>query len=132
MATVYRATISSGGLADEAPQAGAGHRRDDRALRARGADGFQPRANTVEIFDFGRTRDGLFYYAMEYLDGLTLGNVEADPIPVARTIHILRQVCAASPGAPKGVVRRDIKPENLMVCRYGGVYDTSRSSTSGW
>jgi eukaryotic-like serine/threonine-protein kinase len=82
--------------------------------------------NTVEIFDFGRTRDGLFYYAMEYLDGLTVSEILArqNPIPVARAIHILRQVCAALTEAHgKGVVHRDIKPENIMVCRYGGVYD---------
>jgi serine/threonine-protein kinase len=82
--------------------------------------------NTVEIFDFGRTRDGLFYYAMEYLDGLTVGEIVARDgfLPVARTIHILRQVCAALAEAhAKGVVHRDIKPENIMVCRYGGAYD---------
>jgi serine/threonine-protein kinase len=82
--------------------------------------------NTVEIFDFGRTRDGLFYYAMEYLDGLTVSQVlsRQNPIPVPRTIHLLRQVCAALAEAhAKGVVHRDIKPENIMVCRYGGVYD---------
>jgi len=82
--------------------------------------------NTVEIFDFGRTRDGLFYYAMEYLDGFTVSEVLAhqNPIPVPRAIHILRQVCAGLAEAhAKGVVHRDIKPENIMVCRYGGVYD---------
>jgi tRNA A-37 threonylcarbamoyl transferase component Bud32 len=82
--------------------------------------------NTVEIFDFGRTRDGLFYYAMEYLDGLTVSEILArqNPVPVARAIHILRQVCAALTEAHgKGVVHRDIKPENIMACRYGGVYD---------
>jgi serine/threonine-protein kinase len=82
--------------------------------------------NTVEIFDFGRTRDGLFYYAMEYLDGLTVGEIVAREgfLPVVRTIHILRQVCAALAEAhAKGVVHRDIKPENIMVCRYGGLYD---------
>ena len=85
--------------------------------------------NTVEIFDFGRTREGLFYYAMEYLDGLTVGQVVARDgfLPVARTIHILRQVCAALAEAhAKGVVHRDIKPENIMVCRYGGVYDHAK------
>ena len=85
--------------------------------------------NTVEIFDFGRTRDGLFYYAMEYLDGLTLGEIVARDgfLPVPRTIHILRQVCAALAEAhAKGVVHRDIKPENIMVCRYGGVYDHAK------
>ena len=84
--------------------------------------------NTVEIFDFGLTRDGLFYYAMEYLDGLTLSEMllraEAGFIPVARVIHILRQVCAAlSEAHAKGIVHRDIKPENIMVCRHGGMYD---------
>jgi len=82
--------------------------------------------NTVEIFDFGRTREGLFYYAMEYLDGMTVAEVLArqSPIPVSRTIHLLRQVCAAlSEAHAKGIVHRDIKPENIMVCRYGGIYD---------
>jgi serine/threonine-protein kinase len=82
--------------------------------------------NTVEIFDYGRTRDGLFYYAMEYLDGLTVGEVIAQDkyLPVARTIHILRQVCAALAEAHAlGLVHRDIKPENVMVCRYGGAFD---------
>jgi hypothetical protein len=84
--------------------------------------------NTVEIFDYGRTRDGLFYYAMEYLDGLTVSQVlerSAPPlIPVARAIHLLRQVCAGlSEAHGKGLVHRDVKPENIMVCRYGGVHD---------
>src|SRR5258706_4395367 len=82
--------------------------------------------NTVEIFDFGRTRDGLFYYAMEYLDGLTVSQVleKSGPLPVARTLHILRQVCAALAEAHgKGLVHRDIKPENIMICRHGGACD---------
>ena len=82
--------------------------------------------NTVEIFDYGRTRDGLFYYAMEYLDGLTVSQVIArsGPLALARAIHVLRQVCAALAEAhAKGLVHRDIKPENIMVCRYGGIHD---------
>jgi eukaryotic-like serine/threonine-protein kinase len=82
--------------------------------------------NTVEIFDYGRARDGHFYYAMEYLDGLTVAQLvqRSGAIPVARTLHILRQVCAALTEAHgKGLVHRDIKPENIMVCRYAGVYD---------
>jgi hypothetical protein len=82
--------------------------------------------NTVEIFDYGRSRDGLFYYAMEYLDGLNVGDIIARErvVPVPRTIHILRQVCMALGEAhARGIVHRDIKPENIMVCRYGGVYD---------
>ena len=82
--------------------------------------------NTVEIFDYGRTRDGQFYYAMEYLDGVTLAQlVEKDgPLPVARTIHILRQACAGLAEAhARGLVHRDIKPENVMVCRRGTELD---------
>ncbi len=84
--------------------------------------------NTVEIFDYGRTRDGLFYYAMEYLDGLTVSQVlekSVPPVvPVARAIHLLRQVCAGlSEAHGKGLVHRDVKPENIMVCRYGGAHD---------
>jgi serine/threonine-protein kinase len=82
--------------------------------------------NTIEIFDYGRTREGQLYCAMEYLDGLTVAQiVERDRfIPVARTIHLLRQVCAALAEAHgKGLVHRDIKPENVMACRYGGIYD---------
>jgi len=82
--------------------------------------------NTVEIFDYGRTRDGLLYYAMEYLDGVTLGEIVSKRgfLPVARAVHILRQVCAALTEAhAKGLVHRDIKPENIMVCRHGGAWD---------
>jgi serine/threonine-protein kinase len=82
--------------------------------------------NTVEIFDYGRTRDGLFYYAMEYLDGITAADLVAREgyVPVARAIHLLRQVCAGLTEAhAKGLVHRDIKPENIMVCRRGGEYD---------
>jgi serine/threonine-protein kinase len=82
--------------------------------------------NTVEIFDYGRTRDGLFYYAMEYLDGLTLAEVVAKggAFTVPRAIHVLRQLCAGlSEAHGKRLVHRDIKPENIMVCRYGGELD---------
>jgi serine/threonine-protein kinase len=82
--------------------------------------------NTIEIFDYGRTREGQLYYAMEYLEGLTVGEIVArhGVVPVSRTIHILRQVCAGLAEAHgKGLVHRDIKPENLMVCRHGGILD---------
>ncbi len=82
--------------------------------------------NTVEVYDFGRTADGAFYYAMEYLPGFDLARVvELDgPQPPARVVHMLRQVCASLAEAhAKGFVHRDIKPPNLMVCERGGVYD---------
>jgi serine/threonine-protein kinase len=78
--------------------------------------------NTVEIYDFGRTREGAPYYVMEYLDGVTLAQLVeySGPVPAARAIHILRQVCAALREAHlRGIVHRDVKPENVMLCRRG-------------
>jgi serine/threonine-protein kinase len=82
--------------------------------------------NNVAIYDFGRTRGGVFYYAMELLDGSDLGRlVERDgPQAVARTLHILRQLTAALGEAHEaGLVHRDVKPENVMLCTRGGVRD---------
>jgi len=78
--------------------------------------------NTVEIYDFGRTSEGQPYYVMEYLDGVTLAQLVADsgPVPPGRAVHILRQVAAALREAhARGLVHRDVKPENVMLCRRG-------------
>ena len=82
--------------------------------------------NNVAIYDFGRTRGGVFYYAMELLDGQDLSRlVEREgPQSVSRTLHILRQVTAALGEAhDAGLVHRDVKPENIMLCTRGGVRD---------
>ncbi|MGE0355545.1 MAG: serine/threonine-protein kinase [Burkholderiales bacterium] len=82
--------------------------------------------NTIEIYDYGRTRDGTFYYAMEYLDGLSLEDLvgREGRLPVARAVHVLRQVCGSLKEAhERGLVHRDVKPHNLMLCRHGGELD---------
>jgi serine/threonine-protein kinase len=82
--------------------------------------------NTVEIYDYGHAMDGTFYYAMEYLPGLTLERLVRvhGPLPPARVVHLLRQVCAALQEAHGlGLIHRDVKPGNLMLCERGGVPD---------
>jgi serine/threonine-protein kinase len=82
--------------------------------------------NMVEIYDYGRASDGSLYYAMEYLEGETIGKLvlQEGALPVARGVHLLRQVCAGLAEAHgKGMVHRDVSPTNVMVCHYGGEYD---------
>ena len=82
--------------------------------------------NTVAIYDFGRTRGGVFYYAMELLDGQDLSRLveHEGPQSVSRTLHILRQVTASLREAhDAGLVHRDVKPANVMLCTRGGVRD---------
>jgi eukaryotic-like serine/threonine-protein kinase len=82
--------------------------------------------NTITIFDYGRTDDGVFYYAMELLDGATLQRiVEVDgPQPAGRVVRILGMVCGALTEAHSiGLIHRDIKPANIMLCTQGGERD---------
>jgi serine/threonine-protein kinase len=82
--------------------------------------------NNVEVFDFGRSDDGTFYYVMEYLEGLTLEQLVSryGPIPPGRAIQLLRQVCRALREAHGiGLLHRDIKPSNIIVCTLGGEWD---------
>jgi eukaryotic-like serine/threonine-protein kinase len=82
--------------------------------------------NTIRIFDYGIAQDGTFYYAMEYLPGLTLQEMvlRYGPLPPARAVHFLRQVCSALREAHAlGLIHRDIKPSNLIACQLGGISD---------
>jgi hypothetical protein len=82
--------------------------------------------NTVAVFDYGRTPDGIFYYAMEYLEGMNLDDLikQFGPLPEARMVFILRQVCGSlSEAHAAGLVHRDIKPANIFLTRRGGLHD---------
>jgi serine/threonine-protein kinase len=82
--------------------------------------------HTVQLFDFGISDDGRFYYVMELLNGLDLETLvqRYGPVLAERAIYLLRQVCHSLAEAEShGLVHRDIKPANLFVCRYGGEHD---------
>jgi serine/threonine protein kinase len=82
--------------------------------------------NTVAIFDYGRTPEGIFYYAMEYLDGVNLEELVArgGPLPEARLLYVLRQVCGSLAEAhAAGLVHRDVKPANILLTCRGGLHD---------
>lgn len=83
--------------------------------------------HTVAVYDYGQTSEGLFYYVMEYLEGITLAQLvqQYGPQPSGRVIHFLRQACLSlSEAHATGLIHRDLKPENLMICCRGGVPDT--------
>ncbi|HEX6241807.1 MAG TPA: serine/threonine-protein kinase, partial [Polyangiales bacterium] len=82
--------------------------------------------NTIAIYDFGRTPDGTFYYAMEYLEGLDLDDLveRHGPQPYARVLQVLLQAAGSLAEAhARGFIHRDIKPANLMLTVRGGLAD---------
>lgn len=85
--------------------------------------------NSIEIFDYGRADDGTFYYAMEYLPGLSLADLvrQHGPISPERAVYFLKQTCDALTEAHDlGLVHRDIKPSNIFAAQRGGFYDVAK------
>ncbi len=85
--------------------------------------------NTVEVFDYGRTEDGTFYYVMEYLPGLSLQELvdRHGPLPPGRIIYLLCQACDALREAHQaGLIHRDLKPPNVFSAYRGARYDVAK------
>ncbi len=98
-------------------------RRFEREARATAA---LNSPHTIQLFDFGSTDEGTFYYVMELLVGRDLESLikEFGPVPSDRAVFLLRQVCHSLADAhARGFVHRDIKPANIYVCRMGLDYD---------
>jgi serine/threonine protein kinase len=82
--------------------------------------------HTVELYDFGVSDTGTFYYVMELLEGMDAAALveRFGPLPPERVIHLVSQVCDSLGEAhAAGLVHRDIKPSNLFICRYGRTVD---------
>ena len=82
--------------------------------------------HTIQLYDFGVSSDGTFYYVMELLNGLDLQTLVSrhGPLPASRVIFLLQQACESLAEAhERGLVHRDIKPANIQVCRMGQYYD---------
>ena len=114
------------------PEMLAGSTRDQAALtlsrfeREAQATAALTSPHTIRLFDFGLTDEGAFYYVMELLDGRDLESLVRDvgPLPPARALHIIRQVCSSLAEAhARGLIHRDIKPANIYACRTGLEYD---------
>ncbi len=85
--------------------------------------------NIVEVYDYGRTDDGTFFYVMEYLQGLSLEDLVArhGALPPGRVIYLLRQACEALAEAHMaGLIHRDLKPANIFASRRGHRYDFAK------
>jgi serine/threonine-protein kinase len=100
-----------------------------RPIRARGAGNGLSSPHTIRLFDFGVTGDGTFYYVMELLYGRDLESLVRNfgPLPPARVMYLIRQVCRSlSEAHATGLIHRDVKPANIYLCRMGLEYDFAK------
>src|SRR5262249_32486732 len=85
--------------------------------------------NTIAVYDYGRTPEGVFYYAMEFLQGIDLEDLveKYGPLPEGRVVRILEQVCGSLAEAHDvGLIHRDIKPANIILSRRAGISDFAK------
>jgi eukaryotic-like serine/threonine-protein kinase len=85
--------------------------------------------STIEVYDYGKTKEGVFYYVMELLHGMSLQDMVAvtGPMPAARAVYFLRQVAGALAEAHMlGISHRDIKPANIFAARIAGQTDVAK------
>jgi serine/threonine-protein kinase len=109
---------------------GHGHEAAERLLRifareAR-ATALLSSPHTIQLYDFGVTREGAFYTVMELLDGTDLQTLieKFGPQPSERVAHLLSQACHSLAEAhARNFVHRDVKPANMFTCRLGGEHD---------
>jgi serine/threonine-protein kinase len=113
-------------IAGQALLEGTGRIAEERFRREADAAASLRSPHTIQLYDFGITRDRRLYYVMELLEGTDLESLVAryGPQPPARVAHILRQACRSLAEAhARGLVHRDIKPANLHLGRIGLEYD---------
>ena len=99
------------------------HRRFEREAQA---TALLRSPHTIQLYDFGVTDEGAFYYVMELLEGFDLETLvrRFGPLPWARVVHLLQQVCHSLAEAhERGLIHRDIKPANIYLCCYGQATD---------
>jgi serine/threonine-protein kinase len=85
--------------------------------------------NSVNVYDYGHTEDGTFYFVMEYLPGMSLQQLveKYGPMPAGRVIYFLRQICDALQEAHNmNFVHRDLKPANIFAAHLGGEHDVAK------
>jgi eukaryotic-like serine/threonine-protein kinase len=82
--------------------------------------------NTIQVFDFGTTEEGLLYIVMEFIQGKSVGDIltQEGPMPPERVLKVMEQVCGSLDEAHgRGIVHRDLKPDNVVLCEKAGRKD---------